>query len=817
MNIRGRVTDHFAEWRDDARYGLRTLARNPGFAIVSLLTLALAIGANTAVFSVARAVLLAPLPYGDPARVMRVYTVDTKNVADHNPFSPADFIDVRAQQHSFSGFAAMEGGSSTWVPEHGDPEILSSLSVTPNMFDVLRVPAAYGRTFAGSEDEGGRDNVVVIGYRLWQRAFGGDRSAIGRRMLLGGRSYAIIGVAPRGFTLGMSEDLYLPLSFADAMADPVRSRKQYYVHAIARLAPNVSTEAANADLSRITAGLAAQYPEADADRTAVIVPMHEAMTGQLRPALLLLQAAALVVLLIACANLTNLALSRALGRRRELAVRAALGAGRSRLVTQMLTESLILACAGGLAGVALAVLGTRTLLALNPGALPSMFDARIDVTVLAFSLAASLSSGLLCSVAPALGVTQPNLHDSLKEGARGASSGRGTERLRQTLVVAQVGLAVMLLVGSGLLIRSFAALLQTSPGFAPDHVLTAQLRAAGARYDSAAAVNRFYDDVLREVAATPGVTAAGAATLLPTQGRVGTTLRIEGQPADEAHLPDLGYLAVRGEYFRAMRTPLLSGRLFENTDRADGPPVALFNATAARRYFPAGNAVGARIRIGPDPRGSVITIIGVVGDIRDQGLGAPVRPTIIMDHVQQAWDRTLSLVVRTTGAPTAAIAAVRRAVRDADPRLAIRNIESLDDVVGASLAPRRFSLGLVTSFAALALVLAAIGIYGVLSYAVTTHTREFGIRIALGASTRSVLLLVARQGLRWSLAGMAIGVTAAAAAGRVMTGLLYGIAPLDAWTYATAVGVLLGVALVACTVPALRATRVDPLTSIRAE
>jgi hypothetical protein len=266
-----------------------------------------------------------------------------------------------------------------------------------------------------------------------------------------------------------------------------------------------------------------------------------------------------------------------------------------------------------------------------------------------------------------------------------------------------------------------------------------------------------------------------------------------------------------------MRTPLLSGRLFENTDRADSPPVALFNATAARRYFPAGNAVGARIRIGPDPRGSVITIIGVVGDIRDQGLGAPVRPTIIMDHVQQAWDRTLSLVVRTTGAPTAAIAAVRRAVRDADPRLAIRNIESLDDVVGASLAPRRFSLGLVTSFAALALVLAAIGIYGVLSYAVTTHTREFGIRIALGASTRSVLLLVARQGLRWSLAGMAIGVTAAAAAGRVMTGLLYGIAPLDAWTYATAVGVLLGVALVACTVPALRATRVDPLTSIRAE
>ena len=799
------------------RHSLRALARSPGYAMVSLLTLALAIGANTAVFSVARAVLLAPLPYGDPDRVVRVYTADAKDAADLNPFSPADFIDFRAQQHALSGMAASETSVATWVPDHGDPEILSQLLVTPNMFGVLRVPAVYGRAFAKGDDEPGRDNVVVLGYRLWQRAFGGDRAVIGHRMMLGGHSYEVIGVAPPRFTLGSNEDLYAPLSFAEAMADPVRSRKQHYVQAVGRLAPNVSIEAAKADLAGIAARLASAYPDADADHTATLVSMREAMGGRLRPALLLLQAAALVVLLIACANLMNLALSRALARRREMAVRAALGAGQGRLIAQWLEESLVLSCAGGVLGVGLAVAGTRTLLALNPGALPPMFDARVDMGVLAFSIVASVLSGILFGLVPALAITRANLHDSLKDAARGTSGGRGTERLRRALVMAQVGLAVMLLVGSGLLIRSFSALLESSFGFSTDHVLTAQLRAAGTRYDSASAVNRFYDDVLREVAAGPGIVAVGAATLLPTRGSVGTKLRIVGQPTDEAHLPDLGYVAVRGNYFAVMRTPLIAGRLFDATDTPDGAPVALFNATAARRYFPAGNAVGAHIRIGPDPNGSPSTIVGVVADTRDQGLGMPVRPTIIMDHTQQAWDHTLSIVVRTQGDPQAAAIVLRRAVHDADPLLAIRNIEPLDDVVGTSLAPRRFSLGLVTSFAVLALMLAAIGIYGVLSYAVATRTREFGVRLALGASTRSVLLLVARQGLAWSLAGLAIGIAAAAAAGRVMAGMLYGVTPLDVWTYAAVVSVLLAVALVACGVPALRATRVDPVTSLRAE
>jgi predicted permease len=375
----------------------------------------------------------------------------------------------------------------------------------------------------------------------------------------------------------------------------------------------------------------------------------------------------------------------------------------------------------------------------------------------------------------------------------------------------------MLLVGSGLLIRSFAKLTQASMGFATDHVLTAQLRAGGARYDSSAAVNHFYDQVIDAVAASPGVTAVGAVTMLPTQGNVGTSLRIEGQPMDEAHLPDLGYLAVRGDYFKAMRGQLIAGRLFDNSDKMDGPPVALFNETAARRYFPNGNAIGSRVRIGPDPKSNAITIIGVVADMRDEGLGRPTRPTIIMDHTQQAWDRSMSIVVRTAGDPNAAAAALRRAVKDADPSLAIRNVQTLDDVIGSSLAPRRFSLGLVATFAAIALMLAAIGIYGVLSYAVSTRTREFGVRIALGASTRSVLMLVAREGLRWSVTGLVLGILGAALAGRLIAGMLYGVGTLDVSTYVAVAGGLLAVVVVACLVPAVRATRVDPITSIRAE
>lgn len=812
-----RLAEQLGDWRQDFRTALRGLRRNLGFTTVAMLTLTLAIGANTAVFSVVSSVLVAPLPYGDGSRLVEVYNGDVKDPTTRWPLSPADFIDFSAQQHSLTGLLGMMPGSATWVPRSGDPEILAASYVTPNAFDLLGVRAAYGRTFlAGDEkDENGRR--VVLNNRFWRRAFGADPRVIGTHLSLGGESYEVVGIAPPGFSLGTNEDVYYALDFRDAMSDAVRARKQHYVRAIGRLKPGVTLAAARADLATIEQRLAAQYPESNTDRTANAMPLREWMAGNVGPALLLLQGAALVVLLIACANLANLTLSRAIGRRRELAVRAALGAGRGRLVRLLLTESFVLATVGAAAGAALARIATHVLLGLNATAVPSLFSVKVDTTALLFTLGIAVASGILFGIAPAFAVLRYDIQSSLKEGGRGSSSGRGGERIRRVLVVAQVGLAVVLLVGGGLLVRSFSALLHAPLGFSPDHVLTAQVRAAGSRYDTAAPVNRFYDDVIDGLKNAPGVNAVGAVTMLPTQGNVSTSLRVEGTVIDESHLPDLGYLAIRGDYLKAMHVALLAGRSFDATDRADGPPVALVNETAARRYFPKGNAVGARVRIGPDPSGNPITIVGVIADIRDLGLGVPSRPTIIMDHVQQAWDRSLSIVIRNSGDPTVAIDAVRRAVRAADPTLAVRNIATLEQVVGESLAARRFALGLVGSFAALSLLLAAIGIYGVLSYAVATRTREFGVRIALGATSRSVLVLVARQGLAWTITGLVAGLAIAVASGRLLAGIVYGVSVLDGWTYAGVALTLLVVAGIACLIPAARATRVDPLTSMRAD
>jgi putative ABC transport system permease protein len=813
-----RAADRVAEWGQDARYALRTLARSPGFAAVSLLTLALAIGANTAIFSVARAVLLKPLPYGAPESLVALFESWPGMPGETTPMSPANFVDYQSQQRSFTDIAAYEGmGDVVWRPENGDPVSLSALAVAPNLFHVLQVDALHGRTFAPGDETPGNDLKVVISYGAWQRLLGGDSARIGRRITLNGRPYALIGVMPPTFTLAQNVDVWVPLSMSAALADVVRARRQHYVHAIGRLKPGMNVERAIADLTVIARRLEAQYPDANTGRSAMIVPLHESMEGRLRPALLLLQAAAGMVLLIACANLANLTLSRTMGRRREMALRAALGAGRARLVRHVLTESILLAIFGGAAGVALAVVATRTLLALNPDTLPSTFSAGVDSLVVLFSAGLSMMTGVLFGLVPALDAARASLHDSLKEGGRGGGTGRGAERVRRGLVVAQVGLAVMLLVAAGLLVRSFGELTRTALGFDPDRVLTASLRAAGERYDSSGAVNRFYDDVLGEIARGPGVVAVAASYTLPSRGSVGTSIRVEGEPIDENNLPDLRYVSIRGDYFKAMRIPLKAGRVYNASDLPDGPKTAIINETAARQFFPRGDAVGRRIRIGPNPNGAWMTIVGVAGDVRTEGLDLPARPTLFANHRQETWERSMSVVIRTVGDPQNAAATLRRATKDADPALAIRDVKTLNAVVGSSLAPRRFALGLASSFAALALMLAAVGIYGVLAYLVAARTREFGVRRALGATPGSVLLLVARQGFAWSIVGLALGIAGALAGGRLLAGMLYGVTQLDAWTYVSvAVGLLLVVAT-ACLVPAVRATRVDPLTSMRAE
>ncbi|HUQ81180.1 MAG TPA: ABC transporter permease [Gemmatimonadaceae bacterium] len=809
-----RFADHVADWRQDARYAVRTLRRNAGFAVASLLTLALALGANTAVFSVAHGVLLAPLPYGKPDALVALYEAHTSSPSERNPLAPANFFDFRSQQRAFTGIAAYSGAPFTWLPKDGDPQYLYASSVTPNMFDVLAVRALHGRTFVAGDDAPGKDQVV-LSYGFWQRALGGNPAVVGERMTLSGRAYDIIGVMPRGFTLGVNEDLWVPMDLSDATADLVRARKQHYLRAIARVRDGTTLAAAQADLRAIARRLETTYPESNTGLSAATVPLHEAMTGRLRTSLLLLQAAAAMVLLIACANIANLTLSRTMGRRREMALRAALGAGQGRLVRQLLAESMLLAVVGGALGVGVAVVATRTMLALNPDTLPSMFRIAVDGRVLVFSLILSVGIGAVVGIVPALDVARTDPHDSLKEGERGTSQGRRGERVRRALVVAQVGLAVVLLIGAGLLVRSFRELTRVNLGFDPDGVMTAQLRAGGERYDSAAAVNRFYDRVLDDISHAPGVVAVGGITMLPTRGSIGSAVRVEGEPVDERSIPEIRYIAVRGDAFKALRIPLKSGRDYDASDIADGPKTVIINEAAERRFFPRGDALGRRIRIGPNPNGTPMTIIGVVGDIREDGYDVPAPPTLFANHRQETWERSVAVVIRTSGDESSAAAVFRRAVRSADPTLAVRDVRSLNDVIGSSLAPRRFALGLVSSFAGIALLLATIGIYGVLSYAVASRTREFGVRLALGASERNVLMLVLRQGFAWSIVGLALGLIGALASGRLVSHMLYGIQPVDPVTYGAVVVGLTVVVTVACLVPSLRATRVDPLTSMR--
>ncbi|MEP6762987.1 MAG: ABC transporter permease, partial [Gemmatimonadaceae bacterium] len=678
-----RTANRFAEWRQDVSYAWRTMRRKPSFAIVSLITLALAIGANTAIFSVARAVLLKPLPYGSPDELVRLSDSPLDQPKEHYQQSPANYADIRAQQHTLVDIGAAMNLAVTWAPDNGDPQFLQGVQVTRNMFAVLGVNAMLGRTFTARDSGDGNDQKVIISHKLWKNSLGSDSAAVGRMMLLGGRKYEIIGVMPSEFTVGEEDELWMPFEISDITRDEVRARKQHYLYTLGRLKPGVSLQTANADIGAIGRRLEQEYPDANSRHTSSLQSLRESLTGDFRNALLMLQAAAVAVLLIACANLANLTLSRTMGRRREMALRAALGAGSGRLVRQLLTESVMLSFVGGVLGVAIATIATKFLLALNPDMLPSMFVATIDTRVLLFSLALSIITGILFGLIPALDAARPNVHDSLKESGRGTSGGRAGERLRHGLVVAQVGLAVMLLIGAGLLVRSFNEISRVKSGFDTDHILTAQLRAGGVRYDSSSAVNEFYDAVLSEMSAVPGVTAVGASAYLPTRGHVTSGVRIVGEPTDEKNLPDIGYVSIRGDYFKVMHIPLLAGRTYNATDLPDGPKTAIINETAAHKFFPRGDAIGRAICIGPDPNGKPYTIVGIAGDIRDERPWEQPKPALYANHVQESWDRTMSILVRTSGDPQSVAGALRRIVKSNDPQLAVRNVRLLEDIVGS--------------------------------------------------------------------------------------------------------------------------------------
>jgi len=810
-----RSSERLGEWRQDIRFAWRTIRRSPSFAIISLLTLVAAIGANTAIFTVTRAVLLAPLPYGSPGSLVAVYERPRGAAARGNPLSVPDFVDYQASQRSLSGMAAYSDRSVTWRPAAGDPQLVNATSVTPNTFDLLDIRPALGRGFNASDDPA--STRVILSFAFWATAFGADSAIIGRPITLNDLPYVVIGIMPRGFTLTGTESMWTILDLDRELADAPVTRKQHYLRVVARLRAGVTLGVATADLESISRRLQAQYPDANPDRLANLVPLHRDVVGDVRPALLLLQGAAVLVLVIACVNLANLTLSRTMGRRQEMALRAALGAGRGRLARQILTESVVLAAVGGALGTATAVVATRLLIGLDPAALPALFDVRPDASVVGFGMLLSLITGALFGLLPALDAARADLHDTLKEGGRGSSGPRSSAGVHRALVVVQVGLAVVLLVSAGLLVRSFGELMRVRVGFRSDHVLTAEIRVSGERYDSTALVNRFYDRVLGDVRNTPGVRGVGGTMKLPMDGRPLSTITVDGQPVGLQRPAEVAYNLVRGDYFDALGIPVVAGRTFTERDREDGPGVVLVNQTAARTYFPDGHPVGRRIHLGPDPQSPMATVIGVVGDTRDEGFDMAPRPAVYASHAQNAWWRSLNVVVRTSGDPRLAEAALRQAIRLADPALALRGVRTLGDVLGESLAPRRFAMSLVSAFAAVALLLAAVGIYGVLAFSVTRRTREFGVRLALGATSPNLLGLVVRQGMAWSAVGLALGVAGSLAAGRVLEGMLYGVRPTDPLALGLVTTGLFVVAAAACVVPALRAARVDPITSMRAE
>ena len=808
----------FSEWigelRHNVEYAVRTFRRNPGYAIVAVLTMLIGIGANAAIFTVTDAVLLRPLPYKNSNELVIVYEHKLRDNRARSQMSPADLVDYRAAQSSLTSLGTFTFAGYAFQPGAGTPSTVEVGRITPNVLDIIGTRPLVGRLFLDGEDAPERRFVAVLSFGFWQRQFGGDSTIVGRDITLQDRSFRVVGVMPEGFSLGQGEQVWVPLDVSRVLADPNRARKFHFLYGIGRLKPGVTIAAASADLNMIAKRLEKDYPEANTGHMVSVVDMRTALSGDLRPTMILLSSAAALVLLIACANLANLIVARGVSRRRELAVRAALGAGRARLARQVMTETVLLAVIGGATAILVAAWGTRALLSINPEALPPFVHVGVDARMLTFAAVAAAVSGLLAGLLPSLAVTRVDLNETLKESSRtGAGVARG-DRVRRSLVIAQTGLAVMLLVGSGLLIRSLRAVERVERGFDSENVMTATVSVHGGRYDSLLVINAFYNRVMSAMRASPGIASVGAVGGLPLRGGSSASLSIEGSAEVEGRLPEVGYITVAGDYFQTLRIPLLQGRFFNASDGPNGPGALIINTALATTYFPGRDPVGQRIRLGPNPKDPYLAIVGVVGDVHQVGLERDVRPTAFVNNERDGWS-SLTVVARGTHDAASTLPVLRDAVRAADPTALIDQVATMDEVVGASLSRRRFALVLLSIFAGVSLCLAALGVYGVLAYAVAARRREFGLRLALGAETSQVIALVLRQGLGWALTGIALGVIGARAATRVISGEVFGVTAADPWTYAAVSAVVVATALIACLLPVRRATRVDPATSLR--
>jgi putative ABC transport system permease protein len=804
---------------DDLRYAVRFLRKAPGFTLVAVLTLALAIGATSTIFSAVNGILIRPLPYPDPARLVVVWGDDPIRDQHRSQICYPDMEDWRQQNDVFEELAAFTGYWSPVLSTASGVEQLDGARVSDGFFRVMKTQPLLGRTFLPEEQLDGRGDVAILTYGLWERNFGNDGGIVGRKITLSGKPYTVVGVLPRSFrplpvrVLEQAAEIYRPLT--KEFSDEIRDGR--HLRAVARLKPGVTIAGAQDEIDVISRRLSAQYPASNDGRGARVVGLHDDMVQQIRPALLTLQACVLMIVLIACANVANLLLARSAARRREIAIRQALGAGRGRLVRQMLTESILLAALGGAAGLLVASWCVPVLEQLGSKAIPELAQVNIDWRVAGFCAALSLLTGVVFGMAPALEMSAFNPAAGLREGGRGSSVAAGSRRRRSLLVVAETAVAVTLLICAGLLISSFVRLQHVNPGFDPRNTLAADLSLPSSRYANGNLRAAFLDRLLEDIRRLPGVRSAAVVSVLPESSNFNTMgMDVEGRVYSPATQPYPDQYEVTPDYFRTFSIPMLSGRLFTGQDDRDHAQVALINQTMARRLWPGEDPIGRKVRTGGNDGPGWRTIIGTVGDVYQYGLDSQKTMQIYLPYKQNRVP-SVTLLVRGVRDPAPLMPAIRAAVAAIDRELPVAQVVAMDQVLADSVSERRFSMMLLAALGACAMLLAAIGIYGVTAYSVAQRSGEFGIRVALGAAPADVIGLVMRQNLALIGAGTGAGLAIAWFSTRLLSGLLFGVSPFDPATFAAASLALAAVAMAASYVPARRATRVDPMAALRGE
>jgi putative ABC transport system permease protein len=802
------------ELAQDLRYGTRMLVKQPGFSLVLILTLAVGIGANTAIFSVVNAVLLRPLPYSNPDRLIAIWGRDLKAGEDHSYLSFDDFNDYQQSTETFETLAAFSPQWSFTLTGLGDAERLNGFFASSTIFPLLNIQPSLGRGFGADEDKQGAPPIALLSHGLWQRRFGGDPEIVGRNITVDGQSITVIGVMPASFRWLEEADLWRPLTQNPAV---LRGRAVRIVSFVGRLKPGISIDQARVEMETISSGLAKQYPASNTNIATNLVPLHDEITGKVRRTLLVLLGAVGLVLLIACANVANLLLARSGSRAREMAVRASLGASRRRLIAQMLTESVLIATIAAAAGLVLAFWGVDLLVSLSPVEIPRQNDIKLDPTVLSFTAVLAILTGFIFGLIPALQASRANLTGQLKEGGRG-SIGPGRHPARSALVILEIALSLVVVTASGLLLRSFAKLQGVDAGINTESVLSFDMPMSSSYQDGARRL-AFYRQLYERIEGLPGVIAVGDVTRLPLAGRGGnptSSLAIEGVPVPQGERPQIDFRRAGGDYFQAMGISLVSGRTFDERDIPTSEPVVVINQTAARRFLADPDPVGRRVGFGSAAEPQLYRIVGVVGDVRHLGLHEEPRPEAYI-AASQAPPFGPVVVIRSSADTTVLISSVRALLREMDPNVPMFNIETMQQIRYESLAQPRFQVLLFGLFGTMALLLAVVGVYGVMAYSVSQRTHEVGLRMALGAQRGDVQRLVVGEGMKLTGIGILLGLPAALGATRLLDRLLFGVAATDAITYAVVGAVLAIAALVACFIPARRASRVDPMTALRYE